>query len=142
MPKTTIADVARLAKVSTSSVSNVLNGRSQRMRPDTQERIQYAIKQLGYTPNLAARQLKTGHSPFIGLIIPSVADPYFGSFARFVEEAALSNGYQVLLGKDSFSFRDKIVRLEDDVIVSTAGNFTYHELDRQASWRASSGRQG
>lgn len=98
MPKTTIADVARLAKVSTSSVSNVLNGRSQRMRPDTQERIQYAIKQLGYTPNLAARQLKTGHSPFIGLIIPSVADPYFGSFARFVEEAALSNGYQVLLG--------------------------------------------
>ena len=68
------------------------------MRPDTQERIQYAIKELSYTPNLAARQLKTGHSPFIGLIIPSVADPYFGSFARFVEEAALSNGYQVLLG--------------------------------------------
>ncbi|MEM8984985.1 MAG: chromophore lyase CpcT/CpeT [Pseudomonadota bacterium] len=38
--------------------------------------------------------------------------------------------YQVLLGRDSFWFRDKIVRLEDDVILTTAGDFTYHELDR------------
>jgi DNA-binding LacI/PurR family transcriptional regulator len=98
MTKITISDVARLANVSTSSVSNVLNGRTQRMRPDTMARIQHAIKQLGYTPNLAARQLKTGHSPFIGLIVPSVADPFFGFFARLVEDAALSNGYQVLLG--------------------------------------------
>ena len=98
MAKTTIADVARLAHVSTSSVSNILNGRSQRMRPDTRDRIIDAIRQLGYTPNFAARQLKTGHSPFIGLIVPSVADPFFASFARFVEEAASANGYQVLLG--------------------------------------------
>jgi DNA-binding LacI/PurR family transcriptional regulator len=62
------------------------------------ERIQHAIKQLGYTPNFAARQLKTGHSPFIGLIVPSVANPFFGFFARLVEEEALSRGYQVLLG--------------------------------------------
>ncbi|MEM1261741.1 MAG: chromophore lyase CpcT/CpeT [Pseudomonadota bacterium] len=38
--------------------------------------------------------------------------------------------YQVLLGEDSFWFRDKIVRLEDDVILTTAGDFTYHELDK------------
>jgi DNA-binding LacI/PurR family transcriptional regulator len=94
----TIADVARLAGVSTSSVSNVLNGRSKRMRPSTEERIQNAIEELGYTPNLAARQLKTGHSTFIGLIVPSVANPFYGNFARFVEEAALKRGYQVLLG--------------------------------------------
>ena len=61
MDKITISDVARLAKVSPSSVSNVLNGRSERMKPSTKERIQHAIEQLGYTPNLAARQLKTGH---------------------------------------------------------------------------------
>lgn len=98
MAKTTIADVARLADVSASSVSNLLNGRSQRMRPATQERIQNAIEALGFTPSLAARQLKTGHSPFIGLIVPSVADPFFGSFARYVEEEASEKGYQVLLG--------------------------------------------
>lgn len=96
--KSTIADVARLARVSTSSVSNVLNGRSRRMRPSTEERIQDAIHELGYTPNLAARQLKTGHSPFIGLIVPSVANPFYGNFARYIEEVALKRGYQVLLG--------------------------------------------
>jgi len=98
MSRTTITDVARLARVSTSSVSNVLNGRSMRMRSGTRERIQKAIDKLDYTPNLAARQLKTGYSPFIGLIVPSVADPFFGFFARLVEEAALSCGFQVLLG--------------------------------------------
>lgn len=94
----TIADVARLAEVSISSVSNVLNGRSKRMRKSTQERILQAITTLGYTPNLAARQLKTGHSPIIGLIVPSVANPFFGFFARQIEEIALAKGYQVLLG--------------------------------------------
>ena len=108
MARTTIADVARLANVSVSSVSNLLNGRSQRMRPATRTRIQNAIKELGYTPSFAARQLKTGHSPFIGLIVPSVADPFFGSFARFVEEAASQRGYQVLLGNsDRTAEREK-----------------------------------
>ncbi|KAA3656599.1 MAG: LacI family transcriptional regulator [Chloroflexi bacterium] len=96
--KVTIADVARLANVSVSTVSNMLNGRSSRMRPSTHERILQAIEELGYTPNQAARQLKTGHTPIIGLIVPSVANPFFGVFARHVEEEALSHGFQVLLG--------------------------------------------
>lgn len=96
--KVTIADVAKLAGVSISSVSNVLNDRTNKMRQSTSERIQKAINDLGYTPNLAARQLKTGHSPFIGLVVPSVANPFYGNFARLVEESALKNGYQVLLG--------------------------------------------
>ena len=98
MSKATINDVARLARVSTSSVSNLLNGRSQRMRAETRDRIRLAIEELGYTPNLAARQLKTGHSMIIGLIVPSVANPFFGYFARSIEEAAMARGYQVLLG--------------------------------------------
>ncbi len=96
--KVTIMDVAQMAGVSPSTVSNLLNGRSQRMRPSTQERIYNAIEELGYTPNQAARQLKTGHAPIIGLIVPSVANPFFGIFAHHVEAAALKNGYQVLLG--------------------------------------------
>ena len=99
--KVTIADVAKMAGVSASSVSNVLNERSARMRESTKERIVDAIRELGYTPNLAARQLKTGHSRLIGLIVPSVANPFYGNFARYVEEAALEHGYQVMLGNSS-----------------------------------------
>ncbi len=96
--KVTITDVAKLAEVSTTTVSNLLNGRSKRMRPSTKKRILEAIGELGYTPNQAARQLKTGHSPIIGLIVPSVANPFYGIFAQHVESAALANGYQLLLG--------------------------------------------
>jgi len=93
----TLADVARLAKVSHTSVSNVVNGRDAEMRPETKKRILLAIKGLGYTPNLAARQLKTGQASAIGIIIPSVSYPFFGFFARLVEEVSAAYGYHVLL---------------------------------------------
>ena len=94
----TILDVANLAHVSPTTVSNVLNGRLDRMGQDTVERIQQAIEQLGYTPSRMARQLKIGHAPIIGLIVPSVANPFWGAFAHAAEEAALVHGYRVLLG--------------------------------------------
>lgn len=96
--RVTIADVARKADVSVTTVSNLLNGRAERMRPSTKERINRAIEELDYTPNRAARQLKTGYTPIIGLIVPSVANPFYGVFAKHVEEAALKRGFQVLLG--------------------------------------------
>jgi DNA-binding LacI/PurR family transcriptional regulator len=67
------------------------------MRPATSERIRQAIDELGYAPNQAARQLKTGHVAMLGLIVASVANPFWGAFAHSVEEAALAHGYQVLL---------------------------------------------
>jgi DNA-binding LacI/PurR family transcriptional regulator len=75
----------------------VLNGRYERMRPETTERVMQAIAQLGYTPNQLARQLKTGNVAMIGLIVPSVANPFWGAVARHVEEAAQLYGYQTLL---------------------------------------------
>ncbi len=95
--KVTITEVAKMAGVSVSTVSNLLNGRSERMRPETKDRILAAIEDLGYKPNRAARQLKTGQTRIIGLIVPSVANPFYGMFARHVEKTALENGYQVFL---------------------------------------------
>lgn len=94
----TIQEVAVLAGTSTSTVSNLLNGRTDRMRPETRERIERAMEQLGYQTNHAARQLKTGQAPILGLVIPSVANPFWGAFVQAVEEAALQRDYQVLLG--------------------------------------------
>ncbi len=94
----TIQDVARLANVSPSTVSNVLNGRTDHMRAETLDRVQRAIEQLGYSPNRTARNLKTGRVEMIGVIVPSVANPFYGTFAHRIEQAALKHGYQILLG--------------------------------------------
>ncbi len=93
----TIEDVARHAGVSISTVSNVLNGREARMRADTLARVQQSIAALSFRPNQSARRLKTGHMPMIGLLVPSIANPFFGSLARWIEEAAIQSGYGVLL---------------------------------------------
>jgi len=94
----TIQDVAQLAGVSPSTISNFLNGRHERTSPETLERVQNAIAQLGYSPNRAARHLKTGRVQMIGVIVPSVANPFYGAFASCIERAALQAGYQILLG--------------------------------------------
>lgn len=88
MSEPKIQDVARLAGVSPSSISNFLNNRMEQMRPETQRKIQQAIAQLGYRPNNAARQLKTGVASMVGLLVPSLANQFFGSLACAVETAA------------------------------------------------------
>ncbi|WP_410813903.1 LacI family DNA-binding transcriptional regulator [Micromonospora sp. 067-2] len=97
MAGVTIYQVARRAGVSPSTVSNFLNGRPERMLPQTRARVEAAIDQLGYRPNRAARQLRTGRIQVIGLVVPSVANPFWGNFARYLERAALADGYHVLL---------------------------------------------
>ena len=93
----TIREVARLARVSVSTVSNVLNGRSHRMRPATHRRVDRAIARLRYRPSRAARQLRTGHGRTIALVVPSVANPFWGTLAVHLETAAMRHGYQVVL---------------------------------------------
>lgn len=101
----TIQDVARHAAVSVSTVSNVLNGRSDRMRADTLARVEAAIAALGFRPNKLAQQLKTGQTPLIGLLVPSMANPMYGFIAREVEAVAQERfDHRLLIGS---TYRDK-----------------------------------
>ncbi|MQA24489.1 MAG: substrate-binding domain-containing protein [Micromonosporaceae bacterium] len=119
MSGVTIYEVARAAGVSPSTVSNYLNGRPGRMLPGTRKRVEDAIAQLGYRPNRAARQLRTGRILVVGLVVPSVANPFWGTFARHFEGAALAHGYRVLLcnsERDPDREREYIEELWDDGI--------------------------
>jgi DNA-binding LacI/PurR family transcriptional regulator len=93
----TIQDVARLAGTSAATVSNLVNGRHSRLSGETGARIEAAIAQLGWRPNQAARQLKMGQARMIGLLVPSVDNPFHGTFARLAEDAAMRRGYHVVL---------------------------------------------
>ena len=92
----TIADVAKLAGVSRSTVSNALNGRHQRLSAATSARVQEAFRSLGFVPDEVARQLRRGHAKTIGLLVPSVANPFWGEFVRAIEEAARPLDHSVL----------------------------------------------
>jgi DNA-binding LacI/PurR family transcriptional regulator len=112
----TIGDVARHAGVSVSTISNVLNGRVDRMRADTLQRVEAAIAALGYRPNRAAQQLKTGHTPMLGLLVPSIANPMYGYIAREIETAAQERfGHRVVLG-NTYRNKDKETGFFDDLL--------------------------
>ena len=121
----TISDVARHAGVSVSTVSNLLNGHTERMRAETLARVQATIAALDYRPNRAARQLKTGHTPMLGVLVPSIANPMYGYIAREIETAAQERfGHRVVLGntyrnpgKESGFFDDLLAHGVRGVIV-------------------------
>ncbi len=86
---TTIADVARLAGVSLSTVSHVLNG-TRFVRPATEQAVRDAIKKTGYTPNSLARSLASSQTNSVGIAISAVSNHYFTDIIRSVErECAL-----------------------------------------------------
>ena len=83
----TLNEVARKAGVGTTTVSRVINGGA-RVSPETLARVLEVIETLGYTPNQAARTLKGHRTKTIGLVIPSIADPFFSSCAEVAQAVA------------------------------------------------------
>ncbi|MBU4465571.1 MAG: LacI family transcriptional regulator [Actinobacteria bacterium] len=92
-----VKDVAAAASVSVGTVSNVLN-QPAKVSPETVERVQRAIAELGYVRNDAARQLRAGRSRSIGLVVLDVRNPFFTDVARGAESRAAEEGLSVLLG--------------------------------------------
>ena len=92
----TIKDVAKLAGVSTVTVSRFIN-ESGYVSEEARKKIEQSIKELDYYPNEIARSLFTSKSKIIGLIIPDISNPYFNEVARGAEEMANSQGYNLIL---------------------------------------------
>ncbi|WP_417248305.1 LacI family DNA-binding transcriptional regulator [Celeribacter sp.] len=90
----TIKDVARAAGLSPAAVSRHLNGRIS-LPAETRARIDKAIKELDYRPNLMAKRLSTGRTEALSLVTPHIDNPFFTEFAATVEAAAAQAGYSV-----------------------------------------------
>jgi LacI family transcriptional regulator len=92
----TIVDVAKEAGVSFATVSRVLND-GVNVRPEKRERVQRAIKRLGYTTNLQARSLRGGRSHLIGLLVRDLGTAYIGEIMRGVDAELAEHKYDVML---------------------------------------------
>lgn len=112
-PRPRITDVAAHAGVSIKTVSRVING-EQGVQPQTRSRVMESVQALGFVPNSAARSLKAGTQPAIGVLIDQIADPFFASLLGVIEELALAQGLSVVFastGLDKDREREQLIRL-------------------------------
>ena len=91
----TIRDIARLAQVSTATVSYVINGKGRVSEP-LKRRVLDAMSALDYHPDQVARSLKTRRTSVLGVVIPDVSNPFFAEVMRGIEDEARKFGYSVI----------------------------------------------
>ena len=93
-------------------VSYVVNDGPRRVAPATAARVQAAIEELGYRPNLSARALRLGTTDLIGLVVPDSTNPFFAELAQGIEQAAARHGYGLVLVNSNNSGRQERQHVE------------------------------
>lgn len=120
MPRVTLADVAARVGVSAKTVSNVVNGTGW-VGEQTRERILTAVRELGYRPNAAARQLRSGTAGMLGLAMPDLREPYFAEFASRFVSSAQDRGITVLVTQTGGRRDSEIAIVEGEGIPAVDG---------------------
>ena len=128
----TMAEVAELSGVSSSTVSHVLNG-TRHVSGETRERVERAVAELGYRRNTAARTLAGGRSHTIGLAISGLTNPYFGPLLHAIEQRVSDADYVLVLGDthDDAEMERRVIeslldRRVDGIIVAPSRGFIEH----------------
>ena len=114
--KITISDVARLAGVSTATVSHTINS-TRYVSSDTKEKVYQAIAALGYTPDASARSFRTGKKRTIGFIVPDISNKFFGTIIESAENYLSAQGYHLIIANT----KENMAREETNLRLLTAG---------------------
>src|SRR5436190_143662 len=124
----TIADIARIAGVSSSTVSHVMNG-TRYVSPEKKQAVEDAIAQSGYTPNTVARALARSSTNSVGIAISGLTNPYFSDIIRAIENQCTKLGMSVFLadtyddpGKELEVVKMLHQRRVDGIILATASS--------------------
>ncbi len=96
-----LEDVASKAKVSISTVSRVVNGHAS-IKPATRKRVMAVLDEMNYRPNLQARELVSGRSRTLGIIVSNLENPFFVDIFHALETLAHAEGYEVLVGNTNY----------------------------------------
>lgn len=123
----TIQDVAKAAQVSSATVSRVLNN-SASVTSRTAEKVNAAMRALGYRPNIIARGLRMSSTKTVGVIISNVLNPFFSRIVRGIEDAMAPAGYNVIIcntdedGEKEVNYiKNLIDRRVDGLIIAGSG---------------------
>jgi LacI family transcriptional regulator len=105
-------DIAKMARVSLGTVSNVLNN-SAVVRDSLRKRVLDAVKATGYQPSQLARGLRRVKTNVIGMIIPDITNPFFPAVVRGAEDVAFSNGHRLILCNTDNDHSKELVHLKE-----------------------------
>lgn len=115
-------EVANLAGVSPATVSHVIN-KTKYVSPELRIKVEQAVEELNYKPNIIARSLATKQTKHVGLLVDNIINPYYGEIAQGMEEIAYKNGYVVSLylanGKPYEYINSIIERQLDGLFIAT-----------------------
>lgn len=137
---TTVRDVARVAGVSTATVSRVLNDKPN-VRSAIRGRVLQAMAELGYQPSRVARRLRSRRAQVIGLIISDIQNPFFTSVVRGVEDVAYAHNYTLLLCNSDENLEKERLYVDLMRAEGVAGIILSptHEVESAANVRAEDG---
>ena len=120
----TLKDVAQRAGVSIKTVSNVVHGYVH-VTEELRERVQAALEELNYQPNLPARYLRTGRAGILAFAVPDLSNPYFSAMSNIIIAAAAARSYTVLIDSTQSEYSNEMLivdglqpHLIDGVILS------------------------
>ncbi|TQN44191.1 LacI family transcriptional regulator [Blastococcus colisei] len=124
MPRVTIRDVAARAGVSTATVSRALSG-ARPVSPEVADQVHRAVQDLGYSGNGIASALRRSRTDTVGMVVPSVANPFFTSLVENVEYALQQAGRQLFLcssrsdpALEAQRLRSLVARQVDGIVIS------------------------
>ena len=128
----TIKDIAKKADVSVSTVSRVLNDKPD-VNEKTKKKVEKIINELNYNPNSIARGLASDKTNTIGLIIPSIDNPFFPAIAKGVEIMARKLGFSVILCNtdDNPKYEEEIINLmQSKRVDGIIGSFCHQDINK------------
>ncbi len=135
MSRKTIADVARAAGVSKSTVSRVLGGKTRYMKAETRERVLQAINTLGYRPSVVARSLISKRTLTAGLLISDIGNPFYHEVIRGVEDVAVAHDYSIFFCNTNYDparskrhFHSLVDKQVDGVLFMASGDYSQWTL--------------
>lgn len=106
-----MSDVAKACSVSIGTVSRAL-ANDQKINIETRKRIKKVAKELGYVPNIFARNLSKKSSNIIGIVIPDITNPFFAEVAKSIENFAREKGFSIFLCNTNLSIENEKIYIE------------------------------
>ncbi|TCP30940.1 LacI family transcriptional regulator [Scopulibacillus darangshiensis] len=126
MMKVTVNDIARVAKVSQSTVSRVLNNYPQ-VKQETRKKVLEAIEELKFSPDFVARSMVTNKTNTLGLIVGDISNPFFAESAKIMISRAQEMGYDVIISNTNHidsnmdhAVQTLLSKRVDGIIISSA----------------------